>query len=316
MNEKNMQQKPYNDLKSYLIRVFGGRVYKITIDAGLSCPNRIHGAGCIYCNERGSGTGLWEKGYNIETQIRIGMEGLRRKYRGIDGFIAYFQSYTNTYAPLQELKANWDTIRKFSEIKALSVGTRPDCIDPDRLNLLNDFSADYKIFLELGLQSINEETLLWIGRGHDVRDFTNAVTLAAKYPFHIVAHVIFGFPEQDIKEIIKTAQYLSDIAVHGVKIHLLYVAKGSRLADIYQKGAFIPVAREKYVEMVCTFLEHLSPAIVIHRLTGDAHRGELVAPLWSTDKAAVIREIENMLLKDRGFQGKYYGQIESVVEAV
>lgn len=311
-----MNKKPYNDLKSYLAEIFGGRVYKITIDAGLSCPNRIDGSGCIYCNERGSGTGLMTKGYDIEAQIRLGIDALRRKYKKIDAFIAYFQSYSNTYAPLLDLKKNWDTIRKFTEIKALSVGTRPDCIDIDRLNLLSDYSHDYKVFLELGLQSINEETLKWIKRGHTVRDFTNAVRLASRYPFHIVAHVIFGFPEQDIKEITQTARYLSHIGVNGVKIHLLYVAKGSRLEEIYQTGKFIPLNREKYIELVSNFLEHLRPDIVIHRLTGDAHRGELVAPLWSLDKTSVIREINNRLKENQSFQGRYYRREKSFEEAV
>jgi len=300
-----MEKKPYNDLKSFLNKILGGRIYKITIDAGLTCPTRIKGAGCIYCNERGSGTGLWEKGYNIEAQIRLGMEGLRKKYKKIDGFIAYFQSYTNTYAPLQELKVNWDAIRQFPEIKALSIGTRPDCVDAERLNLLDDYAKNYLVFLELGLQSINEKTLNWIGRGHSLRDFEDAVRLAARYSFQIVAHIIFGFPGQDAKEITETAHYLSELGVNGVKIHLLYVAKGSRLVEIYEKGEFTPVSREKYIEMVCTFLEHLSPTIVIHRLTGDAHRGELVAPLWSADKSTVIREIENRLKENNSFQGRY-----------
>ncbi len=303
-----MDKKQYNDLKSYFTKTFGGRVYKITIDAGLTCPNRINNTGCIYCNERGSGTGLLKQGYDIEAQIRHGMEGLRRKYKKINAFIAYFQSYTNTYAPLSVLKANWDVIRNFPDIAGLSVGTRPDCIDEERLDLLNDFSDEYKIFIELGLQTINEETLKWIGRGHSLKDFADAVKLARKYPFHIIAHVIFGFPGQDISEITKTARYLSDLGVHGVKIHLLYVATGSTLSDIYKKGDFSPVDKETYIEMVCAFLEHLSPDIVIHRLTGDAHRGELLAPLWSMDKTTVLREIERRLIDENSFQGRNYSQ--------
>lgn len=303
---ENMAEKPYNNLKSYLTKTFRGRIYKITIDTGLTCPNRMHHSGCIYCNERGSGTGLWQKGYNIESQIKLGINGLKKRYKKIDGFIAYFQSYTNTYASLSELRTNWEVIRRFPEIKALSIGTRPDCIDIERLNLLSEFSPDYKIFLELGLQSINEDTLRWIRRGHKVRDFTDAVRLASPYPFHIVAHIILGFPGQDIKEIIETAKYLSNIGIHGVKIHLLYVAKGSVLKEIYEKGDFIPIDRVSYIQMVCTFLEYLNPEIVIHRLTGDAHRGELIAPLWSVDKTAVIRDIENKLRENHSFQGRYY----------
>jgi len=174
---------------------------------------------------------------------------------------------------------------------------------------LSSFTADYKVFLELGLQTINEDTLRWIGRGHTVDDFDKAVEIAAKYPFHIIAHLILGFPGQDIDEIIKTARYLSDIGIHGVKIHLLYVAKGSALQDAYEKGDFTPVERVSYIKMVCTFLEHLSPEIVIHRLTGDAHRGELIAPLWSSGKSAVLNEIEATLRENKSFQGKYFKKI-------
>lgn len=304
-----MNNKPYNDLKSYLLKTFGCRVYKITIDAGLTCPNRINGSGCIYCNQRGSGTGMWEKGYDIKTQISLGIEGLKRRYKKIDAFIAYFQSYTNTYAPLTTLKACWDSIRNFPEIVSLSIGTRPDCIDIARLELLNDYSNDYKIFLELGLQSINEEHLKWIGRGHGVRDFEDAVKLAKKYPFNVVAHLIFGFPNQDIDEIKETALYISRLGIHGVKIHLLYVAKGSPLSEIYKKGEFIPIDRKKYLDMITIFLEYLAPDIVIHRLTGDAHRGELIAPIWASDKSAILNEIERLLRENKSYQGKYYSKV-------
>lgn len=301
-----MDKKPYNDLRGYLKKEFGGRVYKITIDAGMTCPNRINDSGCIYCNERGSGTGMWNKGCDIETQIRLGIEGLRRRYKKIDSFIAYFQSYSNTYAPLTILKANWDIIKKFPEIAGLSIGTRPDCVDSERLKLLNDYTKNYKVFLELGLQTINEETLRWIGRGHTVKDFEKAVISANKYPLNIIAHLIFGFPNQDIKEIKETALYLSNLGIQGVKIHLLYVAEGSTLCEIYKKGDFAPVDKKTYVEMVSAFLEHLNPKIVIHRLTGDAHRGELVAPLWACDKSAILSEIESRLRENKSFQGKFY----------
>lgn len=290
-----MEKRPYRDLKSYLFETFGKRVYKITIDSGLSCPNREKGSPCIYCNERGSGTGLYAKGFSIDDQIKLGMEGLKRKYGNVDAFIAYFQSYTNTYAPLEKLKETWSIVKKYKEIVGISVGTRPDCIDRDRLDLLNEFSKDYKIFLELGLQTINNATLEWIGRGHSVEDFTKAVKLAKKYPFHIVAHIIIGFPRQDEQEIIEMARYLNSLEIDGVKIHLLYVAKGTILEKLYREGKFIPIERERYVELVSLFLKEISKGVVIHRLTGDAHRGELVAPLWSKEKAKVIKMIEESL---------------------
>lgn len=305
----DMLKKPYRDLNTYLLKSFGGKVYKITIDSGLTCPNRIDGRGCIYCNERGSGTGLWAKGYDIESQIRLGIEGLRRRYKKIDAFIAYFQSFTNTYAPISALKANWEVIRKFPEIRGISVGTRPDCIDREKLELIRQFSRDYKVFLELGLQSINGGHLKWIRRGHSVKEFEDAVAMLKKYPFDIVVHLIFGFPDQNLTEIRETAIYLSKLGVQGVKIHLLYVAKGSDLESIYEAGNFMPIDRKNYIEMVCTFLEYLSPEIVIHRLTGDAHRGELIAPLWSMDKSSVLNDIEKRLRDTNSYQGKKYKKI-------
>ncbi len=295
-----MKKRPYRDLKSYFLEVFGKKVYKVTVDAGLSCPNRDKDSPCIYCNDRGSGTGFAKAGLSIEQQLRQGINGVRRKYGDVNAFIAYFQSYTNTYAPPHVLKNIWSNVKKFDEIVGISVGTRPDCVDSESLDVLNDFSAKYKIFLELGLQTINEERLKWIGRGHSLEDFTNAVRLARRYPFHIVAHLIFGFPGQDEAEIVETARYLNDLGVQGVKIHLLYVAKGSRLEKLYNEGSFVPVDQERYINMVVTFLENISRDTVIHRVTGDAHKGELIAPLWSANKPLVIDLIEKELLKRRG----------------
>lgn len=301
-----MKNKLYNDLNSYLVEIFGKKVYKITIDAGLTCPNRVGGTGCIYCNERGSGTGLMQKGYNIEAQIKMGMEGLQRKYKNIGGYIAYFQSYTNTYAPLDILEKNWAEIKKFKDIVGLSVGTRPDCVSHDVFKLLNTFTDSYKVFLELGLQTIDEKILAWINRGHGVSHFVEAVKMAKKYPFHIVAHVIFGFNGQDKNDVIKLAHFLSDLDIDGVKIHLLYVSKNTPLEKEFFEGNFIPISREKYVELVCTFLDYLKDTIVIHRLTGDAHKGELIAPQWSSDKAGLLKEIVETLKIKNSYQGKLW----------
>jgi radical SAM protein (TIGR01212 family) len=301
-----MKKKLYNDLATYLFNVFGKKVYKITIDAGLTCPNRLNGRGCLYCNDRGSGTGLMSKGYDIETQIKLGIDGLKRKYKKIGGYIAYFQSYTNTFAPIEVLERNWSVIRKFDDIVGLSIGTRPDCLNKDILALMNTFTDKYKVFLELGLQTINEHYLKWINRGHGVKEFIDAIKMSKQYDFHIVAHVIIGFMGETCDDVINLAKFLSSLDVHGVKIHLLYVAKHSPLEEEYYKGNFIPVTREKYVELVCAFLEHLKESIVIHRLTGDAHKGELIAPEWSADKAGVLTDITNTLIRKNSYQGRLW----------
>jgi radical SAM protein (TIGR01212 family) len=300
------KKKLYNDLSSYLKEVFGKKVYKISIDSGLTCPNRINGMGCIYCNDRGSGTGLFKEGFDIESQIKLGMEGLKRKYKNVEAFIAYFQSFTNTFAPITVLEKNWSVIKNFREIVGISVGTRPDCLSDDVVKLLNSFTSNYKVFLELGLQTIDENLLKWINRGHNVSDFLDAINRVSKYNFHVVAHVILGFMNQEQEDMINLAKFLSAHKIDGVKIHLLYVAKNSPLEKEYEKGNFIPISREKYVELVCTFLEHLREDIVIHRLTGDAHKGELIAPKWSEDKAGVLKDITDFLKKRNTYQGKQW----------
>ncbi len=301
-----MKKKLYNDLSSYLKELFGARIYKITIDSGLTCPNRINGDGCIYCNDRGSGNGLFSKGFSIEEQISMGIEGLKRKYKNIGGYIAYFQSYTNTFAPISVLEKNWSIIKKFKEIVGLSIGTRPDCLSQEVLDLLNEYTKNYKVFLELGLQTIDENLLKWINRGHTVKDFSDVLKRASKYDFNIVVHIIIGFMGQNKEDMIKLARFLSYEKINGVKIHLLYVAKNSPLEKEYEKGNFVPIEREKYIELVCTFLEHLRKDIVIHRLTGDAHRGELIAPKWSEDKAGVLRDIKNYMESKDIYQGKMW----------
>lgn len=302
-----MEKKPFRDLNTYLKESFGQRVYKISIDAGFGCPNREGGGtGCIYCNDRGSGTGLMSKGAGIEEQIEQGMAALKRKYGNVNAFIAYYQSFTNTYAPADQLEKMWRPVEKYHEIVAISVGTRPDCINIQSLELLSSFNPKRRVFLELGLQSINDATLLWVGRGHKVEDFGKAVEMARPYPVELVAHIILGFPGQTDKEVIETAQYLSKLKVKGVKIHLLYVPSASSLRKLYDEGRFIPVDMDRYVDMVCLFLEYLDPLIVIHRLTGDAHRGELVAPLWSADKTRTLRKIEEELHRRDSWQGKLW----------
>ncbi len=301
-----MKNRLYRDLNSYLKDCFSKRVYKITLDAGLTCPNRERGEECIYCNSRGSGTGLFRQGISLEEQIKKGMDGIRRKYKNVDAFIAYFQSYTNTYAPIEQLARIWGVVKSFSEIVAISVGTRPDCVDKERLELLNSFGDNYKIFLELGLQSIKDENFRWMRRGHGLKEFEEAVKLAERYPFDIVAHVIFGFPEDTTKDAIAMANYLSTLPVKGVKLHLLYVSKNAPLFKLYEQGMYQPISRELYIDMVVNFISHLRPDMVIHRLTGDAHKGELVAPLWSAEKTSVIEEIRRRLISEGLYQGKEF----------
>jgi radical SAM protein (TIGR01212 family) len=296
---------PYRDLNSYLRERFGARVQKVTLDAGLTCPNRdgrVGVGGCLYCNERGSGTGAWSQGQSISAQLEEGMARLGRRY-GASRFIAYFQSFSNTYAPVDSLRAIYQEALAFPEVVGLSIGTRPDCLSPEILDLLANLARERLVWLELGLQSAHDDTLKRINRGHDVACFTQAVEAIAARGLEVVAHVILGLPGEGPAEMAATARYLAGLPLQGVKIHLLYVVRGSGLEGLYQAGSYRPLEAGEYITLVADFLELLPPHLVIHRLTGDPHREELVAPAWCLDKSKVLKGIREELARRGSRQG-------------
>ncbi|MBW1992743.1 MAG: TIGR01212 family radical SAM protein, partial [Deltaproteobacteria bacterium] len=284
-----MAALPYYDLNTYLRRRFGVRVQKITLDAGLTCPNRdgrVGMGGCLYCNARGSGTGAWSRGLSLTRQLTEGAARLSRRYKA-DRFIAYFQSFSNTYAPLEHLQALYEEALAFPGVVGLSVGTRPDCLSDEVLDLLASYARHRLVWLELGLQSAHDETLRLINRGHDVACFTRAVQAAAARGLETVVHVILGLPGEGPAHQAATARYLAGLPLQGVKIHLLYVIQGSGLERLYRRGEYQPLSEAAYVQAVVDFIELLPPHLVIHRLTGDPHPQELVAPAWCRNKARV-----------------------------
>jgi radical SAM protein (TIGR01212 family) len=296
---------PYRDLNSYLKERFGARVQKVTLDAGLTCPNRdgsVGVGGCLYCNARGSGTGAASRGLSITEQLEEGMNRMARRY-GANRFIAYFQSFSNTYAPVEKLRALFQEALAFPEVVGLSIGTRPDCLPPEILDLLADIARNRLLWLELGLQSAHDETLKLINRGHDVACFAQAVRAAAERNLEVVAHVILGLPGEGPREMAHTARYLGGLPLQGVKIHLLYVIQGSALEDLYRSGNYRPLEEGEYVSLVADFLEMLPPHLVIHRLTGDPHPEELVAPAWCRDKSRVLSGIKEELARRGSRQG-------------
>ncbi len=296
---------PYRDLKSYLQARFGERVQKITLDAGLTCPNRdgrVGTEGCLYCNARGSGTGAWRQGQSLTAQMQMGLLRLSRRY-GAEKFIAYFQSFSNTYAPVERLRELYDAALAFPQVVGLSIGTRPDCLADDVLELLAGYARDRLVWLELGLQSAHDATLQRLKRGHDVACFTAAATRAAARGLEVVAHVILGLPGEGPPEMAATAAYLGRLPLHGVKIHLLYVVKDSGLARLHQAGEYVCLTEEQYVQRVVDFIERLPAHLVIHRLTGDPHPEELVAPAWCQDKARVLRRLQDEFARRGTRQG-------------
>lgn len=300
-----MVELPYLDLNTHLRNRFGQRVQKIALDAGFTCPNRDGSrgrGGCLYCNPRGSGTGAWEKGLSLTEQLREGAAGLSRRY-GAEKFIAYFQGFTNTYAPLARLQTLYDEVLAFPGVVGLSIGTRPDCLDDEVLQLLAGYAKTRLVWLELGLQSAHDETLGRINRGHDAASFAAAVRRAASFGLEVVAHVILGLPGERRAEMTATARFLADLPLQGVKLHLLYVVEGSGLAGLYREGTYEPLTEEGFVQAAVDFLEHLPTTLVMHRLTGDPHPGELLAPAWCLDKNRVLTLIRQEFARRGTRQG-------------
>ncbi len=299
---------PYYRLKDHLQSRFGARVQKVTLDAGLTCPNRdgrVGRGGCIYCNARGSGTGAAARGQSLSQQLAAGIAKLSARYQA-QKFIAYFQSFSNTYAPLPKLRQLYDQVLAHPQVVGLSIGTRPDCLSPAIIELLASYNRTHLVWLELGLQSAHDRTLQMINRGHDAACFADAVRQAAAQGLEVLAHVILGLPQENGADMVATARFLAALPLAGVKIHLLYVIQGTPLADLYKCGAFQPLRQDEYVDILVAFLEVLPPHFVIHRLTGDPHPQELLAPTWCLDKAAVLRQIKETFLRRQTFQGRLW----------
>lgn len=295
---------PYRTLNPVLRSRYGVRVQKITLDAGLSCPNRnpSRKGGCIYCNPRGSGTGALAAGVPLKDQIADQILHMRKRY-GAEAFIAYFQSFSNTYAPLEMLKSIYDTILPYPEIVGLSIGTRPDCIDEAKLKLIDGYAGDRMVWIEYGLQSANDETLSRINRGHDVKAFIDAVELTSHFNLRQCVHVIIGLPGEGMDDYISTARLISSLPVTDIKIHLLYVVKETPLAAMLHAGEYTPLSLDAYCSAVTRFIGHLRSDIIIQRITGDPHPLELLEPSWALEKGSVRKAIHQELERTGITQG-------------
>lgn len=301
-----MPENLYRDYNSYLRELFGCRVQKITLDAGLTCPNRdgtISRGGCIYCNERGSGTGTHATA-GIPEQINAAKERLTKKYKARK-FIGYFQSFSNTYAPLEKLRDLYAQALADPDIVGLSIGTRPDCVSDEVLDHLADLSRTRLIWLEYGLQSANEKTLDLINRGHGTAAFINALEHARARNIPVCVHVILGLPGEGLRDMLDTARFLAECDIQALKIHLLYVVKGTKLDNMYKTGQYACLTREEYARAAGEFLALTPPGVIIQRLTGDPHPPELAAPAWALEKQKNLDAVRTYM-KTRGlYQGKY-----------
>ena len=304
-----MPKKPYRDLNSYFRSLFGSRVHKVTVDAGLTCPNRdgtLSGSGCIYCNAKGSGTGAHQKGLSVSEQIERSKVRIARRFK-TDKLMAYFQSYTNTYAPVPHLKALYDEALAVDGVVGLSIGTRPDCVNAAVLDLLEGYARSRLIWVEYGLQSAHDQTLARINRGHDFACFQRAVAASRDRGINICAHIILGLPGESRRQMLETADAVAGLGIQGVKLHLLYVVRDTPLAALYRQGGYRCLEQQAYVNLVCDFIERLPESMIIHRLTGDPHPGELIAPQWALQKRETMQRIDQRFVDCRTWQSKRYG---------
>lgn len=299
-----MSERRYNTFSEELKRLFGCRVHRISVDAGFTCPNRdgtVGTGGCIYCGGEGSGSFGIARGLSVAEQLEDGKEVMVRKYKA-GKFIAYFQPFSNTYGPVEKLARLYDEALAVKDIVGLIVGTRPDCLPPETLDLLAGYALRTWFWLELGFQSPHDRTLRFINRGHNFAVFQSAVECCRERGIRLCAHVILGLPGESRDEMLATAGILNSLGIEGVKLHLLHVMRGTMLAGMYERGEIRVMERDDYIGLVCDFLELLDPKVSIQRLTGDGGR-DLVAPLWSLAKFEVLNAIDVELERRGSRQG-------------
>lgn len=289
----------YNSINAALKKKFGCKVFKVSLESGCGCPNRdgsISTAGCAFCNE---------KSYQTLTQRPTLLEGIEyvKKRHGAAKFISYFQSGTNTYGPVEKLKPIFEAAIDHPDVVGLAIGTRPDCIATEHADLLKELSYKTMLWVELGLQSANNETLKRINRGHTAEDFRDAIGMLKERGLSIVAHVILGLPGESTREMLETADFINKMGVEGVKIHNLHVLKGTQLEKLYNEGGIKLPDLETYAIWVADFLEHLKPSVLIHRVNGHAPRQLTVAPKWSINKLAIFNAVEKELERRDTYQG-------------
>jgi hypothetical protein len=299
--------KRYKTFNSYLKEKFQAKVYKIALDARFSCPNRdgtLSQEGCIYCRQ-GSAAGYINKDDSLDLQVKSRIKRLKKVDKDAK-FIVYFQAFSNTYASLADLKKAYDQALAHKDIIGLSIGTRPDCVDKEKIELIASYSPRYEVWVEYGLQSIHKKTLEFIGRGHSSEDFLQAIDLTQNKGIKICAHIILGLPEETRKEIMETVKLVSNLNIQGIKIHLLHVLKDTPLEKIYLKGDIKLLSMDEYISLVCDILELLPKDMIIQRVTGEGDKDIHIAPLWALEKAKVLQGIDRELVKRDSHQGKKY----------
>lgn len=307
-----MENNRYNKLNEYLKEKYGERTLKICIDGGFTCPNRdgFKGTGgCLFCSEKGSGEHIHKDlNTSVLDSIKLQVQNHFKSYRAgrADKFIAYFQSYTNTYDSLENLKAKYDSSLIDDRIVALAVATRPDCINDNICKLLSSYKNKVDVWVELGLQTSNDDTGKFINRGYFSKDFTDAVNLLNKYNIETIAHIMVGLPGETFEDIKNTVSFINEHNIQGIKIHSTYVVENTGLANLYKENKYEPITLDYYIDAICYILTHISPSLIIHKISGDAPKDLLLAPEWNSHKKWILNGIDKALKENNLYQGMYY----------
>jgi len=295
----------YNHLNEFLKQKLGERTLKICIDGNFTCPNRdgLKGyGGCIFCSEKGSGEHIQKN--SITTQVKKYFTTY--KATRANKFIVYFQNFTNTYDSIENLKEKYDAALIDDRIVGLAISTRPDCITEDVVKLIKSYSDKYYVWVELGLQTYNDNIGNLLNRGYNSSDFTSAVKLLNKYSIDVVTHIMIGLPNETHEDIKNTVKFLNNHNIQGLKIHSTYVVKNTKLATMYETGTYTPITLEYYLNNLAYVLTHINKNIVIHRLSGNAPKDLLIAPKWNLHKKWIINGIDKILKENDLYQGMYY----------
>lgn len=295
----------YNHLNEYFKKKFGERTLKICIDGGFTCPTRdgtLSTKGCIFCGNRGSGEHL--NFIDIPSQVKNFFNSY--KASRANKFIIYFQNFTNTYDTIENLKKKYDSALIDNRIVGISIATRPDCITEEICKLLNSYKNKLEVFVELGLQTANDETAKIINRGYKSRIFTKAVELLNKYNLETIVHIMVGLPNESIIDIKNTINFINNHNIQGLKIHSTYIIKNTELANMYQNGTYTPISLEYYIETATYILTHINPKIIIHKISGDAPKNLLLAPSWNSHKKWILNGIDKYMRENNLYQGIYF----------
>ncbi|GAA0181599.1 TIGR01212 family radical SAM protein [Clostridium sediminicola] len=306
--QKVWGEKRYHTLNYFLRNKFGEKVFKISLDAGFSCPNRdgtISTGGCLFCSERGSGDYAGDRSFSITEQFEDIKEMMKKKWKS-GKYIAYFQAYTNTYASVEVLRKKYDEAVAQDGVVALAIATRPDCLDEKVLDLIQEYSNKVYTWVELGLQTVNENTAKLINRGYKIETFEEALDNLRRRGIDVVVHTIFGLPGENEKDMLRTIEYLANKDIQGIKMHLLHLMKDTPIVNLYNKGGVDILTKDQYIDIICKSITKLPQDVVIHRLTGDAPRSLLIEPIWSLKKWEVLNAIDWTLEKNGLYQGLYF----------